>query len=431
LFPLTPWPSPRSSFVQPVTPPSVDPDEGGLISVSFNPAWLPVLLGAAQQLVQYTTWIGDEVAKQEAVDRATLLINMLGYPIASVPGAPSTPPIVTRYNTTTHVVETSVDGGSTWVPAPGSDPRTQTTLPPQTGVNAACNSAASEVAFLNRINDLSTYLGAGLEATSLAFGILGLLIEFTPTFGILFSVVTAAATGLASAGLTAINLALSSTNLDLLLCIIYCHLSADNQLDAARLQNVEDDVTTLIGGTDAVILNSMLTLQGYGNINNVMASHLDTDTCTGCSACSWCYTFDFTVSTQGWNTGPGVNNTTHVPGTGWVGGLVSSPNNLNDAEIYRDFSGINVTSVTGVYTKSAGSGASNVNTLRLYHPTATQVAQSTTNTLGTNQSKTVTYSGVVDRIIWDVNSGGSAATVQLKSITIHGTGTNPFGANNC
>jgi len=72
---------PKSSFNQAVTPPSTDPDEGEQWTVCFGIAWLAVILGALDQLLLPTTWVGDVGAVQEAQDRSALLKDLFGNPV--------------------------------------------------------------------------------------------------------------------------------------------------------------------------------------------------------------------------------------------------------------------------------------------------------------------------------------------------------------
>jgi len=81
----------KSSFNQAVNPPSTDPDTEEQWTVCFGIAWLAVVLGALDQLLLPSTWIGDAAAVQEAQDRAALLKDMFGNP-ASCPGSEVEPP---------------------------------------------------------------------------------------------------------------------------------------------------------------------------------------------------------------------------------------------------------------------------------------------------------------------------------------------------
>lgn len=71
------------SFPQELTPPSVDPNDPDLemILVEYNPAWTKVLMGACDQLTQFTSWVGDEDEKILAVNRAILLKIQLQQPV--------------------------------------------------------------------------------------------------------------------------------------------------------------------------------------------------------------------------------------------------------------------------------------------------------------------------------------------------------------
>jgi len=76
---------PVSSFLSPVPPPGIDPDEGGLLLVAYSPEWREVLLGACMQLLNPATWQGTDAEKTRALDRAETLRLMLTEDLSSVP----------------------------------------------------------------------------------------------------------------------------------------------------------------------------------------------------------------------------------------------------------------------------------------------------------------------------------------------------------
>ena len=76
--PLPGW-LPASSYVEPVTPVDAEPDASPGVSVCFNAAWLPYVLGALQQLAQPSTWdTSDPTTLQTALDRAQALLGLFG-----------------------------------------------------------------------------------------------------------------------------------------------------------------------------------------------------------------------------------------------------------------------------------------------------------------------------------------------------------------
>lgn len=74
---------PVPSFTRPVPPPPVDPDEGDLIAVAYNPLWQPVLMAAVAQLLLPSTWQGDHDDIIEAQNRASNLQYLLTVPVAA------------------------------------------------------------------------------------------------------------------------------------------------------------------------------------------------------------------------------------------------------------------------------------------------------------------------------------------------------------
>lgn len=74
---------PEVSFPQELIPPDVDPDDPDLemILVEYNPAWKEVLMAAVDQLLQYSSWQGDQDTKILAVNRASNLKWLLQEPV--------------------------------------------------------------------------------------------------------------------------------------------------------------------------------------------------------------------------------------------------------------------------------------------------------------------------------------------------------------
>lgn len=69
------------SFPQELTPPTVDPDEGETMIVAYNPEWSKVLAAACDQMLQFSSWLGDSDEKKLAVNRALTLKILLQTPV--------------------------------------------------------------------------------------------------------------------------------------------------------------------------------------------------------------------------------------------------------------------------------------------------------------------------------------------------------------
>lgn len=100
----------KSSFNQGITPLSTDPDEGDQWTVCFGVEWLPSILGALDQLLLPSTWIGDADAIQLAQDRAALLKDMFGNPTSCV-GTEVEPPY---WDSVTDVEDEETPETQTW-----------------------------------------------------------------------------------------------------------------------------------------------------------------------------------------------------------------------------------------------------------------------------------------------------------------------------
>lgn len=74
---------PTTSFRTPIPPPDVDPDEGELISVAYNPLWAPVLMAAVNQLLMPSTYLGTHDEIILALNRAANLQWLLQNPVTS------------------------------------------------------------------------------------------------------------------------------------------------------------------------------------------------------------------------------------------------------------------------------------------------------------------------------------------------------------
>jgi hypothetical protein len=123
---------PSSSFIQPVVPPSVEPDASPAVSVCFSAGWLPYVIGALNQLIQPTTWdTSDPTTLQTALDRATALQAMFGTAEACME---------IRWNDGNCSVQISTDGGATWTNITGwPDPGPPDCLHPMLRVDSGGN----------------------------------------------------------------------------------------------------------------------------------------------------------------------------------------------------------------------------------------------------------------------------------------------------
>jgi len=330
-----------------------------------------------------------------------------------------------RYNADCDCVQTSYDGGDTWTDTPNADPRhfTGNLYPPTTGMDPQCLSAGNMVDRIKFILDTFIESATIFQATT---SVLNILILLLPGAGILIDLVLAIAEALFDIGLVVVDAALTSGVYDQLLCIIYCEIGADGQVSPSQFSVIRSRVDEQIGGTAAIAIDYALSQLGEVGLSNAGTIGESTRDCSGCD-CEWCYEIDFSVTDGGWHSfsSPGA---VYTPGVGWtdhtVGGArgtyIESPT----------FTPAVFTHIELTYT-ALGNATSDVRYGRL-SGTITMLdvcgaSLGTDITIGWDGSMTFDQVGL--------QIGNSTSFAAGSSIISHakfrGTGTNPFGSDNC
>jgi len=223
-----------------------------------------------------------------------------------------------RYDSTGGHVQRLVNGS--WLDAPESDPRTQTTFPPRITSNPDCDAAQSIAdAIKGQIDQILEAIDNAATAFTVAGFILGLF-----TFGV-FEIFIAIALGIAnamlSAGTGALSAALTEAVYQNLVCILLCQMNGSGRLNEGTLATITGQVTDQIGGLGAAILNSMLELAGEGGLNNIAALGTSTGDCSSCDECG-CQTLDYDLHVGGVVESANTDNTKTyeitISGTGVV-----------------------------------------------------------------------------------------------------------------
>lgn len=331
-----------------------------------------------------------------------------------------------RYDEDTDTVQRFINGD--WVDSPESDPRTQTTLPPRLTADPACDAAESVKdaiksqvdGVLEAIDNASTlFTIAGIILSIFTFGVYAIFVGLALSIG----------DSMVGYGSSAIEAALTESAYEIFRCILFCHMDTSGRLDEGSLPTVMADVTSQIGGIGAVILNSMLALAGEGGVNNLASIGTSTGDCSECG-CLWCYTFDFTLSEQGWNVrnvAPYGDIGRYTAGVGFqqlsdystVDNLTfeiipPAMGNLTEAHVTYDPSLSGANPHTVLYLNSYGTAFSTAG--------------------GGTQIDFTGFSEDFDFIAFDVdpNTGSIQQwTGALVTVTLRGNGDNPFGADNC
>jgi hypothetical protein len=308
-----PFAPPTGSFPLPVVAPDVDSDEPPLITVCFNAAWLPFIMGALQQLTLQATWQGDADAVLLAQSRAQLLLANFASTTGGCIEGVCFDGIV--YDPDTDTVKQTFDGGSTYVDAPYADPRHALSFqkPPLT-TDAQCQAAANAVQNIKAFIDQLLLI---IDDAGDALGLVGLITDIISIFipiGIFFDIILDLAALMFGLTGTVINAAFTPTVYDQLLCILYCRTELDGTWTATDLIGIETDIADQIGGTVQAVMEGLFLLTGEVGLSNMGIQGTATADCSGCD-CSSCYTWLFTESDGGWI--PYLDRGDWVDGEGW------------------------------------------------------------------------------------------------------------------
>jgi hypothetical protein len=239
---------PTSSYVEPVTPPSVEPDATPQVQLCFSAAWLPYILGCLAQLSQPTTWdSSDPTVVQLAQDRSQELMSMFAEAGACE---------VLEMRISDCLLQFSVDGGTTWTTVSDWSELTDSCLPSPpppnptgaTTAQGACNVAtflAEQIiqgALVSVVNSFNSSLS--LAAATAA------VIAIIPGWGTALAAAIDAAAGLYriinGGNLSDFTTASTSSTLAKdLQCAIFGAIAADGAVTAGNYAAVAAAVTAI------------------------------------------------------------------------------------------------------------------------------------------------------------------------------------------
>lgn len=211
-------------------------------------------------------------------------------------------PTNTRINPETGIYEVSYDGGITWEPDPGNDPRQSgTVFPPlagDPGNTLRCEGANSALGYLQEVQAAEL---VGLENNASIADFITMLTGFLGAIGIFFAFVPGAIAALLS---FVVNFfghkiaddfenAFTETLWDELFCILYCHIEPDGSYTEAGWMAVKDELDNDISNYGLGWMYNHINLIGtVGLTNAARASYPGTRPCAGCGCDNPCIDTD-------------------------------------------------------------------------------------------------------------------------------------------
>lgn len=336
-------------------------------------------------------------------------------------------PTNTRINPETGLYEVSYDGGITWEPDPGSDPRSSgTTFPPvpvAPGDDGKCQAANSVVGWSQAIQAEELQ---GLENNQTVAEFITALIAALAAVGIFFAFVPSAIAALLAFVVNTFARLIpadfesqfTESTWDSLLCIIYCNISEDGSFTEAQWQTVKTKCIEDIGGYAGYWLHDHINLIGtVGLTNAARSSYAGTRDCDACE-CSetWCYEFNFTADDGDWDVINGAWS-----GAGWSGTSAGSGVAVN---IFK--AGLPEFNLTHIEIDITTTGVANI----------AVILDDVTGIAVVNDAPSGSYEWDGDftagKITLNPSSGAAqGANVVMTRALFSGVGENPFGSDNC
>lgn len=453
------WDMPQENWLQQGSyesgeiPPAVSPDAGTPICIGpVAQEWLPLILGALDQLRNPSAWIvADDAAMYQTLGRVDLLREIIATSLGCEV------PVQTRLQNC--ILQTSADGGATWADVPGWTANfancVRDLLPPPPPVigpgpieQHACNLAgfmASELIQSALAKAVAEY-GATVTYIDFALWVGQNTFASALPYSYAFAQAVFEAWQVLSAGNIA-DFRAAVTDPVLLAkvtCAIFNAIRLDGQITDANWPTVVANVCAVsyLPAEIIPVICSIATTMGAVNARGLqVVGAYETGDCSNCG--TWCYKFDFTVSDGGWITNPAgfTVRGSWVGGVGWQSGIevLSCPGDpFNNIQIVSPF--FADTTITWVEFGVTSPVAAGVNScwgtirrigLYLDGGVAGQFDQSGGILPHCYADGGAIAPTVADRVFINYLTEGVGPPDQICSCTLKGIGVNPFGATNC
>lgn len=188
----------------------------------------------------------------------------------------------TRWNPDCNCVQQTPDGGTTWVDAPGLDPRSAPgfQLPPNPTENPQCDAAARMTAEVKELVDGFLTTSSTLQAVN---ALLAIILVVLPGYGILIDLLLVVAEALVAVGTVEIAEAMTDDVYLQLQCILEGVVNEDGTITQDEIDEAFEQVESTIGGIASTVIGEMMNTLGANGFSNAAASRSETGDCSACN----------------------------------------------------------------------------------------------------------------------------------------------------
>jgi hypothetical protein len=435
----------QGSFEAGAVPPTVEPDAGTQIFLGpFAEEWMPYICGALDQLRNPSAWVvADDDAMYNTLRRVDTLLGL----ICAV-RADCVPVLMQLANC---VLQTSTDGGVTWVPVTGWIENFGHCVrdnippdPPQIGpgpINQyACNLAgylSTEIiqrAMANASTDWSSGARTLNNATTLFDQYLGFAFPETAFALTAFNLFWGYWSAGTIAGFTAA--AADPALFGLITCAIFTAIRNDGKVTDANFPVLVANVCAVTYATPSVVAAICTFVTNLGAVNlramQVTGALEDID-CTACTE-TWCYQWDLLADPGPFlHCGSAGAFGTWILGQGWVGTQIPATTWWGIDLAICGLTAVSLTFLELTYLShtaepSPGSYNYTIGTFGTLVSYWTPIADGAPHVEGGTYSEpAATEFGFR---LQSTGAPGSTPPV-IGHVLLRGNGVNPFGADNC
>jgi hypothetical protein len=226
-------------------------------------------------------------------------------------------PSNTRWNETCNCIETTNDGGETWVQNDGADPRANPAYqrPALTTDDPRCDAASAMSLRVKSIIDGFINTATLTGAATAIFGVISIL--FPPAA--IVAAILAFAEFLLVIGVIDVAATMTTETYDTLTCIFLANVDVNGQVDETAFAQIYTDIESQLSEGAAGISERALDLLGIVGLNNAGSAATEPGDCN----CGWEITLDFTAHPYGFLDVENVYIDTDFSGTTaeWIDGL--------------------------------------------------------------------------------------------------------------
>ncbi len=424
-------------------PPAAEPDAGTQVWLGpINRDYLPWICGMLDQGRNPSTWIvADDTAMYNILRKWDTLLGLI------CGNGGTEEPCMLRLQDC--VLQSSSDGGTTWVPVTGwaenfgacVRQNMPPPIPPNPGADPiaqhACNLAgylANEIILLSMSRMIS-----GITLMDPEVKIARDIIDLLPGASLVLDTMTTSLSDFYNTvtGGDLTHYQDASTDSALwsdVTCAIYNAILSVGYVDASNFAATFAAINAVVYTHPEVVnaiafyfaqigLPGIQALQVVGAIDNI--------DCSGCGG--WCFQWDFRVSAGPWSV-PGGADGVYAPGVGFKG-TYDAGAGATLMDIFLPISGsVNITAINLFFVSpnaDAGATASYINGVCGGSP-VTHTFRPPAHPLQQNFSNALVCPAATSLDMRLANDGDQHLNPPIiQKIHVAGTGTNPFGSNNC